>query len=68
MHGWNGVSIRLGFLSWGQGLAVLTSSGAVLRRGFTTGTTAAAACKGAVLSLWLHYLISNSANSLWTFG
>ncbi|MFA4823718.1 MAG: cobalt-precorrin-5B (C(1))-methyltransferase [Methanoregula sp.] len=34
-----------------QGLAVLTSSGTVLRRGFTTGTTAAAACKAAVLSL-----------------
>ena len=34
-----------------QGLAVLTSSGSVLRRGFTTGTTAAAACKDAVLTL-----------------
>jgi len=34
-----------------QGLAVLTSSGMVLRRGFTTGTTAAAACKAAILSL-----------------
>ena len=34
-----------------RGLAVLTSSGTVLRRGFTTGTTAAAACKAAVLSL-----------------
>jgi cobalt-precorrin-5B (C1)-methyltransferase len=34
-----------------QGLAVLTSSGSVLRRGYTTGTTAAAACKAAVLSL-----------------
>jgi len=34
-----------------QGLSVLTSSGTVLRRGFTTGTTAAAACKAAVLSL-----------------
>jgi cobalt-precorrin-5B (C1)-methyltransferase len=34
-----------------QGLAVLTSSGTVLRRGFTTGTTAAAACKSAILSL-----------------
>jgi cobalt-precorrin-5B (C1)-methyltransferase len=33
------------------GLGVLTSSGTVLRRGFTTGTTAAAACKAAVLSL-----------------
>jgi len=33
------------------GLAVLTASGAVLLRGFTTGTTAAAACKAAVLSL-----------------
>jgi cobalt-precorrin-5B (C1)-methyltransferase len=35
----------------GEGLAVLTSSGTVLRRGYTTGTTAAAACKGAILSL-----------------
>jgi cobalt-precorrin-5B (C1)-methyltransferase len=34
-----------------EGLAVLTSSGAVIRRGFTTGTTAAAACKAAILSL-----------------
>jgi cobalt-precorrin-5B (C1)-methyltransferase len=34
-----------------QGLAVLTSSGTVLCRGFTTGTTAAAAAKAAVLSL-----------------
>lgn len=34
-----------------QGLGVLTSSGTVLQRGFTTGTTAAAACKAAVLSL-----------------
>jgi len=34
-----------------QGLAILTSSGTVLRRGYTTGTTAAAACKAAVLSL-----------------
>jgi cobalt-precorrin-5B (C1)-methyltransferase len=34
-----------------QGLAVLTSSGTVLKRGFTTGTTAAAACKAAILSL-----------------
>lgn len=34
-----------------QGLGVLTSSGSVLRRGFTTGTTAAAAVKAAVLSL-----------------
>ena len=33
------------------GLAVLTSSGIVLRRGFTTGTTAAAAAKASVLSL-----------------
>jgi cobalt-precorrin-5B (C1)-methyltransferase len=33
-----------------EGLAVLTASGTVLRRGFTTGTTAAAACKAAVLS------------------
>ncbi|KAF5088531.1 Cobalt-precorrin-5B C(1)-methyltransferase [anaerobic digester metagenome] len=36
-----------------RGLAVLTASGTVLRRGFTTGTTAAAACKAAVLSLVL---------------
>jgi cobalt-precorrin-5B (C1)-methyltransferase len=34
-----------------QGLAVLTSTGTVIRRGFTTGTTAAAACKAAILSL-----------------
>jgi cobalt-precorrin-5B (C1)-methyltransferase len=34
-----------------KGLGVLTSSGVVLRRGFTTGTTAAAAAKAAVLSL-----------------
>ena len=33
-----------------RGLAVLTSSGTILARGFTTGTTAAAACKAAVLS------------------
>ena len=33
------------------GLAVLTSSGKVLRRGFTTGTTASAACKASILSL-----------------
>lgn len=35
----------------GKGLAVLNSKGEVLRRGFSTGTTAAAACKAAVLSL-----------------
>jgi cobalt-precorrin-5B (C1)-methyltransferase len=34
-----------------SGLSVLTASGTVLRRGYTTGTTAAAACKAAVLSL-----------------
>lgn len=34
-----------------SGLGVLTASGKVLRRGFTTGTTAAAVCKAAVLSL-----------------
>lgn len=33
------------------GEAVLTASGMVLIRGYTTGTTAAAACKAAVLSL-----------------
>lgn len=33
-----------------SGLAVLTSSGKVLKRGFTTGTTAAACCKAAILS------------------
>ena len=33
------------------GLGVLTSSGTVLQRGFTTGTTAAVTCKAAVLSL-----------------
>ncbi|UUX92827.1 cobalt-precorrin-5B (C(1))-methyltransferase [Methanoplanus endosymbiosus] len=34
-----------------EGLAVLTSDGNILMRGFTTGSTAAAACKAAVLSL-----------------
>ncbi|MCU0632559.1 MAG: cobalt-precorrin-5B (C(1))-methyltransferase [Methanolinea sp.] len=34
-----------------SGLGVLTSGGQVLKRGFTTGTTAAAACKAAILSL-----------------
>ena len=34
-----------------KGFAVLTASGTVLRRGYTTGTTAAAACKAAILSL-----------------
>ena len=34
-----------------RGFALLTADGTVLRRGFTTGTTAAAACKAAVLSL-----------------
>jgi cobalt-precorrin-5B (C1)-methyltransferase len=34
-----------------QGFAVLTASGTVLMRGYTTGTTAAAACKAAILSL-----------------
>lgn len=34
-----------------EGRMVLTSSGSALRRGFTTGTTAAAAAKAAVLSL-----------------
>lgn len=34
-----------------RGLAVLTASGTILRRGFSTGTTAAAVCKAAVLSL-----------------
>ena len=34
-----------------EGLAVLTSSGQVIRRGYTTGTPAAAACKAAILSL-----------------
>jgi cobalt-precorrin-5B (C1)-methyltransferase len=33
-----------------EGLAVLTSSGTILRRGYTTGTTAAACCKAAILS------------------
>jgi len=33
-----------------RGLAILTSSGTILARGYTTGTTAAAACKAAVLS------------------
>jgi cobalt-precorrin-5B (C1)-methyltransferase len=35
----------------GRGFAVLTASGTILRRGYTTGTTAAAACKAAILSL-----------------
>ena len=39
-----------------SGLGVLTSSGRVLRRGHTTGTTAAAACKAAVESLGSHDL------------
>ena len=34
-----------------RGLAILTSDGTVLMRGYTTGTTAAAACKAAVISL-----------------
>jgi len=34
-----------------KGLSVLTSSGITLRRGYTTGATAAAACKAAILSL-----------------
>lgn len=34
-----------------SGLLVLTADGTVLRRGYTTGTTAAAACKAAILSL-----------------
>ncbi len=34
-----------------SGLAILASDGTVLRRGFTTGTTAAAACKASVISL-----------------
>jgi cobalt-precorrin-5B (C1)-methyltransferase len=34
-----------------EGFGILTSSGSVLRRGFSTGTTAAAAAKAAVLSL-----------------
>jgi cobalt-precorrin-5B (C1)-methyltransferase len=34
-----------------QGLAILTSDGTIRRRGFTTGSTAAAAAKAAVLSL-----------------
>ncbi len=34
-----------------SGLAVLTSGGTVRRRGYTTGTTAAAACHAAILSL-----------------
>jgi cobalt-precorrin-5B (C1)-methyltransferase len=36
-----------------SGLWVLLSDGRMLRRGLTTGTTAAAACKGAVLSLMM---------------
>ncbi|MDD1718836.1 MAG: cobalt-precorrin-5B (C(1))-methyltransferase [Methanoregulaceae archaeon] len=37
-----------------SGLAVLTSGGKIRMRGFSTGTTAAAACKGAILSLVKH--------------
>jgi len=40
---------RLGKVA--SGLAVLTASGTILLRGYTTGTTAAAACKAAILSL-----------------
>jgi cobalt-precorrin-5B (C1)-methyltransferase len=39
-----------------RGLAVLTSDGGVHRRGFTTGTAAAAACKAAIESLDLEEL------------
>ena len=35
----------------GTGRAVLCSDGTVLRRGYSTGTTASAACKAAILSL-----------------
>jgi len=35
----------------GRGLAVLTAPGTILQRGFTTGTSAAAACKAAIISL-----------------
>lgn len=34
-----------------RGLAILTSDGTVLKRGYTTGATAAAVCKAAVISL-----------------
>lgn len=40
-----------GLLLAESGFGVLTASGRVLRRGLSTGTTAAAACKAAVLSL-----------------
>ena len=43
--------MRAGLDLVAQGFAVLTASGAILRRGYTTGTTAAAACKAAILSL-----------------
>lgn len=33
-----------------QGLVVVLSNGSILKRGYTTGTTAAAAAKAAVLS------------------
>jgi cobalt-precorrin-5B (C1)-methyltransferase len=45
-----------------QGLAILTASGTVLRRGYTTGTTAASACKAAVLSLSGNTLTSVSVH------
>jgi len=43
-----------------SGHAILTADGTVLMRGYTTGTTAAAACKAAVLSL--QSTIVNSVN------
>ncbi len=51
-NGWQEMSgIHGTSISSHEGFAVLTASGTILRRGYTTGTTAAAACKAAILSL-----------------
>ena len=51
-----------------KGFAVLTASGTVLRRGYTTGTTATAACKAAILFHEWRYNISSCPSSLWSHG